>query len=469
MYQERTALTMEKTCQQRWETCLDIIRDNVSPEIFENWFKPITFVSYENCKVKLAVPTAFFVEYLEEHYATLIKATLKRVFDEKAQLFYSFFQVKDDPSSNINIGSSAQSNAVRKGLADANPFRTPAQVQFDSQLNPKYSFENYCKSHCNQIALSIGQAIGNNPDNKTFNPLFIFGPSGVGKTHLLHAIGLSIKEHRPNLRVLYISARLFESQFTAASRNGRINEFIYFYQSIDALLIDDIQDLMDKEKTQYSFFHIFNHLHLNNKQIIISSDCAPSQLKGMTERLQNRMKWGITVELERPDEELRRGILIQKSEQEGLSIPQDILDYIASNVTDSIRELEGIVVSLMAHATFMGKDITFDLAKNVISNAVKISRRQVNFEMIIQSVSAYYNIEPDAIFTKSRKREISDARQMVMYMAKKHVKMPLTAIGTRLSRTHATVLYGCKNIEERLPFEKQLHDDVIAIEKSFNV
>ncbi|MDE7136384.1 MAG: chromosomal replication initiator protein DnaA, partial [Muribaculaceae bacterium] len=385
-----------------------------------------------------------------------------------AQLFYHYNPLQNEPDTKVIIKSESPSPASKKGMPDANPFKMRTdEVQFDSQLNPKYSFENYCGSASNRIALSIGRAIGENPDNKTFNPLFIFGPSGVGKTHLIHAIGLSIKEHRPNMRVLYVSARLFESQFTTASRNGRINDFIYFYQSIDVLIIDDIQDLIDKEKTQNSFFYIFNQLQLNNKQVIISSDCSPSQLKGMPDRLLTRMRWGMTVELERPDNILRREVLQQKSEQEGLSLPVEILDYIADNVTDSIRELEGIVVSLMAHATVLGSEISFDLAKKVISNSVKVSKKQINFEMIIQGVSAYYDIEPDTLFTKSRKREISDARQMVMYMAKKHAKMALTAIGTRLSRTHATVLYACKNIEERLPFEKQLHDDVLAIEKSF--
>lgn len=459
---------MEKSYQQMWDDCLKIIRDNVTPEKFDAWFKPIAFKSFIDNKITITVPTSFFVEFLDENYAPLLRATIKRVYGPAAQLFYHYNQLQNEPDTKVIIKSESPSPASKKGLPDANPFKMRTdEVQFDSQLNPKYSFENYCGSASNRIALSIGQAIGDNPDNKTFNPLFIFGPSGVGKTHLLHAIGLSIKEHRPNMRVLYVSARLFESQFTTASRNGRINDFIYFYQSIDVLIIDDIQDLIDKEKTQNSFFYIFNQLQLNNKQIIISSDCSPSQLKGMPDRLLTRMRWGMTVELERPDNVLRREVLQQKSEQEGLSLPIDILDYIADNVTDSIRELEGIVVSLMAHATVLGSDVSFDLAKKVISNSVKVNKKQINFEMIIQGVSQHYDIEPDAIFTKSRKREISDARQMVMYMAKKHAKMALTAIGTRLSRTHATVLYACKNIEERLPFEKQLHDDVIAIEKSF--
>lgn len=458
---------MSTVNQQNWDKCLKIIQDNLQPELYNAWFKPITLKSFENGELRLFVPSPYFVEHIEEHFMLLISSTIKRVFGPNVKLYYSYNQVKNEPTTEVNIRSAKPSSAVKSGLPDANPLITPPAVPFDSQLNNRYTFENYCGSMSNKIALSIGKAIGENPDNKTFNPLFIFGPSGVGKTHLMHAIGLNIKEHRPDLRVLYISSRLFEAQFTVASHTGKINDFIYFYQSIDVLIIDDIQDLIGKERTQNTFFHIFTHLHLNNKQIIISSDCSPSQLKGMPERLMTRMKWGMTVELERPDIELRRQVLIRKAEQDGLSIPSDVIDYIASNVTESIRELEGIVVSLMAHATFMNKEINIELARNVLANAVKVSKKQINFEMVTQSVSSHFNIEPDAIFTKSRKREISDARQMVMYLAKKHAKMPLKAIGTRLSRTHATVLYACKNIEERIPFEKQLQDDIAAIEKNF--
>ena len=458
---------MEKTPLQQWDACLKIISDNIPSEQFDAWFRPVTLKSYVDGKVTLTVPTSFFVEYIEERFSKLLGAAIKRVFGADTKLFYHYNQVQNEPTTAVDIRSAAPSAASRKGLPSANPFNTPVQVPFDSQLNPRYTFDNYCGSESNKIALSIGKAIGEDPDNKTFNPLFIFGPSGVGKTHLMHAIGLSLKEHRPQLRVLYISSRLFESQFTVASRNGRINDFIHFYQSIDVLIIDDIQDLIDKEKTQNTFFHIFSHLHLNNKQIIISSDCSPSMLKGMPERLLTRMKWGMTVELERPDMNLRRNVLTRIAEQAGLPVSDDVLEFIATNVTGSIRELEGIMVSLVARAAILNRQIDFDLARTVISNAVKITKKQINFEMVTQSVSAHYNIEPDAIFTKSRKREVSDARQMVMYMAKKHAKMALTAIGTRLSRTHATVLYACKSIEDRLLHEKQLQDDVAAIEKDF--
>lgn len=449
-----------------WEQCLKIFQDNLPAEQYDAWFRPVSSLSFDSGKLTLSVPSPYFVEHLEERYLKIIGAAIHRVYGPGVQLFYHYNQVANEATTAVDMRSAKPSQAIHSNQPAANPFQTPADIAFDSQLNPRYTFENYCGSMSNKIARTIGETIASNPACKTFNPLFIFGPSGVGKTHLIHAIGIRIKENDPATRVLYINARLFESQFTVASRNGKINEFINFYQSINVLIIDDIQDLMDKEKTQNTFFHIFNHLYLNGRQIIMTSDCCPSQLKGMPERLLTRFKSGMTVELERPDLELRKEVLQQKAEQDGLSIPAEVLNFIAENVTGSIRELEGIVVSLLAHATILSQEITVELARNVLSNAVKVSKRQINFEMITQGVSSYYNIEPDQLFTKSRKREISDARQMIMYLAKKHAKMPLTAIGTRLSRTHATVLYACKNIEERLPLEKQLQEDVSKIENS---
>lgn len=458
---------MELTHIQLWENCLKIFKDNLPNEQYDAWFKPVTSLSFKNDSLTVSVPSPFFVEQLEERYIRLMGATLRKVYGDNVKLYYHFNQIGNEATTGVTMGSSNQSAAVApRQNASANPFQIEKAEDIDSQLNPRYTFENYCGSMSNKIARSIGEAIAMNPKCKTFNPLFIYGPTGVGKTHLIQAIGIRIKETNPQSRVLYVTARLFESQYTAAVCRKKVNEFINFYQSIDVLIIDDIQDLIGKPQTQNTFFHIFNHLHQNQKQLILTSDCCPAQMEGMEARLLSRFKWGMTAELSRPDYELRKDVLTQKAEQDGLAIPAEVLEYIASNVTDSIRELEGIVVSLMAHATVLNQEVTLDLARTVLANAVKISRKQINFEMITQEVCAYYKIEPDQLFTKSRKREISDARQMVMYMAKKHAKMLLTAIGTRLSRTHATVLYACKNIEERLPLEKQLQEDISAIESA---
>ncbi|MCC8071912.1 MAG: chromosomal replication initiator protein DnaA [Bacteroidales bacterium] len=458
---------MNSTHKQMWEQCLKFFQDNIPPEQYNAWFKPVASLSYEEGSLHVLVPSPFFVEQLEERYMNLLSAALRKVYGEGTHLYYHFNQVKDDPSTAVSMASARPTQAVKPRVgASSNPFEQQEVQEIDPQLNPRYTFENYCGSLSNRLARSIGEAIATDPKCKTYNPLFIFGPPGVGKTHLIQAIGIRIKERNPRSRVLYVTARLFESQFTTALRQNKINDFLHFYQSIDVLILDDIQDLVGKQQTQRTFFHIFNHLQLNQKQIILSSDCCPSKMEGMEERMLQRFKWGMTAELEKPDFSLRKEVLKQKAEQDGLALPADVIDFIANNVTDSIRELEGIVVSLIAHSTILGHDIDIELAEKVLGNAVKIHRKSINFEMITQQVSAYYDIEPDQIFTKSRKREISDARQMVMFMAKKHAQMPLKAIGTRLSRTHATVLYACRNIEERLPLEKKLQEDVSKIESA---
>ncbi|MCM1483584.1 MAG: chromosomal replication initiator protein DnaA [Muribaculaceae bacterium] len=451
-----------------WQECLNIFKDNLPAEQYSAWFEPVTSISFENNRLTVLVPSPFFVEQLEERYIRLMCRTLYKVYGEGVKLYYRFNQVENEPTTGVTIGSSKPSADVApKPGASSNPFEQQEPIQeIDAQLNPIYTFENYCGSMSNRVARSIGEAIAENPKIKTFNPLFIFGAPGVGKTHLIQAIGIRIKEKQPRNRVLYITARLFESQFTTAVRRGKINDFINFYQSIDTLIIDDIQDLIGKQSTQNTFYHIFDHLMRNQKQLVLASDCRPSMMEGMEQRLLSRFKVGMTAELDKPDYELRRDVLLLKAEQNGLELPDDVVEYIARNVTESIRELEGIVVSLIAHATVLDEPISLDLTRKVLSNAVKVNRRQINFEIVTQAVASYYKIEPDQIFTKSRKREISDARQMVMFMAKKHASMAYTAIGTRLSRTHATVLYACKSIEERLTLEKQLQADVSNIENA---
>lgn len=427
----------------------------------------MTSLGYQDGKLTVFVPSQFMAEHVEDQYMNLVEAGLKKVYGCVPELYYHYNQVGNDPSTGVTLAPSNESRAIKENRQGAaNPFYEKPIDNIDPQLNPRYTFENYCASESNKLALSIAQAVAAKPKDTSFNPLFIFGATGVGKTHLIQAIGIRIKEQNPDWRVLYVTARLFQSQYTTAVVNKKVDDFVRFYQKVDVLIMDDVQDLIGKPSTQNTFYHIFNHLQQNRRQIIMSSDRSPSEMDGIEDRMLSRFKWRMVVELEKPDYELRRDVLSLKSQQDGVELPADVLEFIASNVTESIRELEGIVCSLVAHATLLNRDLTVDLARNVVSNAVKINRRQINFEMIAQEVSSYYGIDPELIFSKTRKREVSDARQMVMFMAKKHAKMSLKTIGTRLSRTHATVIYACRNIEERLPLEKQLQDDVTKIEST---
>lgn len=462
---------------KRWSQCLEMFRDNMPQAQYEAWFEPIVFAGVDEKNVIiLNVPSLYFAETIEEKYARIVKAVFTKVFGNSFRVRFSYSVTEHSPKAAPEPGSEISYTGLTSGTVVnnkvnptqlANPFAKVEYADIDPQLNPKYTFENYCGSMSNKLPVSIGKAIASDPKCKTFNPLFIFGPTGVGKTHLIEAIGLKVKENNPHCRVLYLTARVFESQYTTAVKNNRVNDFINFYQSIDVLILDDIQEFAGKTQTQNTFFHIFNHLHQNQKQLILSSDCRPVDMDGFVPRLISRFKWGMTVELYPPDYTLRRDVLTMKADQDGLSIPSDVLDYIATNVTDSVRELEGIVVSLLAHATMLNQEITIDLARAVLANAVKVSKRQITFELIAETVCSHYNLDSDLLYGKSRKREISDARQIVMYLAKKLTQLSSTNIGTRLSRNHATVLHACKTIEERMSIEKELREEIETIENEF--
>ncbi|MDE5669073.1 MAG: ATP-binding protein, partial [Duncaniella sp.] len=335
-----------------------------------------TFISLNDNVLTIACPSEFFAEQLDDRYVGVLKYTLERVFGQGIRLTYEFPIVADDPTSKVSMESAHPSPGVKPAPgASANPFQDKYVEEINSQLNPAYTFENYCISESNKVAQSIGEAIANDPKLKTFNPLFIFGPCGVGKTHLIQAIGIRIKERDSRTRVLYITARLFQDQFSSATLRGKINEFIKFYQSIDTLIIDDIQELIGKEKTQRTFFHIFNHLKQNNKQLIMSSDCAPAEMEGMEERLLSRFKSGMTARLDKPDYALRREVLLQKARRDGVKLPEDVVEFIVTNVTQSIREIEGVMVSLLAYGTGVNCDMEFYFGRCVLANSVKLHQR----------------------------------------------------------------------------------------------
>lgn len=449
----------------KWNECLRIIKDNLEPAQYNSWFAPITVESFENNELTLRVPTAFYVEQLDGRFYNLLASTLVRVYGKGIKLKYSYDIIKDDPQAHVVSEEPHKSVAVQP----MNPFAQQEKfsgIELDPQLNPVNTFENYCESKSNKLAYSIANAIATNPKCQTFNPMFIFGCTGVGKTHLIQAIGIKMKEENPLSRVLYVSARTFESQYTSAVRTNKVNDFINFYQSIDMLIVDDVQEFAGKTATQNTFFHIFNHLHNKQRHLILSCDCPPSELDGMEPRLLSRFKWGMIVELESPDYDLRRAVLLRKAMQAGVKIPDDILDFVAENVRDNVREIEGVFASLMAYSTALNQPLTIQLARNVLSNTVRMSKqnRVVTFDSISDAVCSEFNIDKELLFGKSRKRDVADARQLVMMLAKKFAKMSSTMIGLKLNRNHATVLYACKTIEERISVEKDFAAAVGRIE-----
>ncbi|WP_099464063.1 MULTISPECIES: chromosomal replication initiator protein DnaA [Parabacteroides] len=460
---------MQTDYQTLWNKCLTVIRDIVPEAAFNTWFMPIVPLSYEDNKFTIQVPSQFFYEYLEEKYVNVLKVTLYRVFGQGTILNYRIMVDKttggtvDYPAEN---GSIAVKKITPKDANKApNPFIQAAPQDLDSQLNPKYSFDNYFEGTSNRLVRAAGEAIAQNPGKTTYNPLFIFGPSGVGKTHLCHAIGARIRELHPEKKVLYVSSHLFRVQFTDAIRKNTTNDFLNFYQNIDVLLLDDIQELIGMDKTQNTFFHIFNHLHQLGKQLILTSDKAPVDLQGMEERLITRLKWGLTAELFRPDLDLRKKILKNKINHDGIVIPDEVFNFIANNVTENVRDLEGILVSLMANAVINNKEIDLSLTKRVVSQAVRLEKKQMSVQSIQEIVCKYFNLDQSTIQTNSRKREIVQARQITMYLAKKYTDCSFSHIGKIVGKKdHATVLHACKTIKDQIETNKSFCSSVEEIE-----
>lgn len=445
-----------------WNQCLDIIKDNVNQSIYSTWFTPIIPLKYEDNDFTIQVPSQFFYEYLEEKYADIIFYALKRVSSKNLTLNYRIIVDHSNRNSGHTTLQSEHhtslTNIDQKAVKDLNKAPTdlyqPSVLDWNPNLNNRLSFNNFFEGPSNKLARAIAQKIALEP-GKDFNPCFIYGGSGVGKTHLCHAIGNKIIELDPSKKVLYISAHLFEVQFTDARKKNTHNDFVHFYQGVDVLILDDIHELSGKEKTQQAYFHIFNHLKLLGKQLILTADRAPVDIQGLEERLISRLKWGLTLELQKPDLELRKRILYNKVKQDGLNISEDIINYIAENVTDHVRDLEGIITSLVAHSLVFGCEVDIDLTKRVVSKTVKLEKKLITLEKIQNIVSSYFKIEIKEIHSKSRKREIVQARQVTMFLSKKYTDHSYAHIGTMVGkRDHATVLHACKTIQDNLDIDK---------------
>ncbi len=446
-----------------WESCLSIIKDNLPEQAYNTWFLPIVPVGFGDNKLTLKVPSQFFYEYLEEHYIDLVSKTIHRVMGEGTQLMYEV-QVTQREGTTLS-SSSPHGDARRAGTEDARKTPPMPAVDFDSQLNAEYNFDTFIEGSSNKLSRSVGEAIAENPAKTIFNPLFLYGESGVGKTHLANAIGNRIKERYPEKRVLYVSAHLFQVQYTTSVRDNKTNDFLYFYQSIDVLIVDDIQEFAGVTKTQNTFFHIFNHLHQNGKQLILTSDRAPVLLQGMEDRLITRFKWGMMAELERPDLELRKRILYDKMQRNGLRFPADVIDFIAREVGSSVRDLEGIVNSIMAYSIVYNKEIDLELAKRIVCKVISSEKKEVTVDDILRVVCQHFHLEPSAIHTKSRKREVVQARQIAMYLAKDFTNLSTAKIGSLIgNRDHATVLHAFKTVKELGEVDKAFRAELDEIQ-----
>lgn len=474
---------MVETCNKVWEDCLKIIKDNVPSQSFKTWFEPIKALKLEGNVLTIQVPSLFFYEWLEEHYVNLLRKTIKHGLGPDARLEYNI--VVDNSSANskahtINIPASPNGELKNPSVpvpvsinsSIRNPFVIPGlkKINIDSQLNPKYSFDNFVEGDCNRLARSAGFAVANKPGGTSFNPLMIYGPTGLGKTHLVHAIGGAIKDRFPDKQVLYVNAEKFTQQFVESMKNNTINDFKNFYQLIDVLILDDVHNFAGKEKTQDIFFHIFNELHQTNRQIVLTSDKAPKDLIGVEDRLLSRFKWGLTADLQTPDFETRMAILYKKMQTDGIELPQDVVEYVAHNIDSNMRDLEGAMVSLLAHSTLNKKEIDLPLAKQMLKNFIKNSNKEISIEYIQKLVCEYFEVPVDMLKSQTRKREIVQARQISMYLAKNHTKSSLKSIGMHFGgRDHSTVIYACQTVEDLIDTDKKFRAYVADIQKKLKL
>lgn len=468
---------MKTTPNTLWDKCLFLIKENVTEQQFNSWFKPIVFESYDDANkiLRVQVSSMFVYEYLEENYIDLLSKVLTRVFGQGVRLTYRVLTDKvNHLTQDLQQDSYAANVQPQRPTARANQSPTvldAAQPQdIDSQLDVHKTFANYIEGDSNKLPRSIGLSIAEHPNTTQFNPMFIYGPSGCGKTHLINAIGLRTKQLYPQKRVLYVSARLFQVQYTNAVRNNTVNDFINFYQTIDVLIVDDIQEWISATKTQDTFFHIFNHLFRNGKRIILASDRPSVDLRGMNDRLLTRFACGLIAELEKPNEQLCVDILNQKIRRDGLHIPADVVQFIAQTANGSVRDLQGVINSLLAYSVVYNSNIDMRLAERVIKRAVKIDDKPLMVDDILETVCAHFNVTQTAVSSRSRRHEYVIARQVSMYLAQKYTKMPASRIGKLVGgRDHSTVIHSCTKVEQRLKVDKAFSAEIASIENSFKL
>ena len=470
---------MSNSHKALWAQCLQLIKANVTEQQYKTWFAPIVFESFSESERTLLVqvPSPYVYEYLEQYYVGLMAKVLERVFGTNVTLRYRIVTVVADNNRKIiQEVEGEQPSSLEAPVEITRGNKSPSVLDaavpqgLNPQLDLKKTFQNFIEGDSNKLPRTVGLSIGEHPGKSAFNPFFIYGPSGCGKTHLVNAIGVKAKETYPQKRVLYVSARLFQVQFSDAVRQNVTNDFINFYQSIDVLIVDDIQEWATAPKTLDTFFHIFDHLFRIGKQIILASDRPPVDLQGVKDRLLTRFACGLIAELEKPNEQLCIDILNSKCRRDGLKIPADVIKYIAETANGSVRDLEGVVNSLMAYSIVYNSAIDMRLAERIIKRAVKVDNHPLTIDDILEKVCHHYQVSQQNIFSKSRKRSLVQVRQVSMYLAQKYTKMPASRIGQLIgNRDHSTVIHSCNAIEQRIKTDKAFSDEISSIENSFKL
>ena len=464
-------LTTSVAYKDAWQNCLSQIQAQTSAEEFAKWFLPIVPLEFDGSKLRLRVPSKSFVDKIEGHYINVLRPLIAETFGYQTRLCYAVPKSEQttisstDENSNQSIPNRIDPTKIQ------NPVTIPGIVRpiprFDPQLNHNYTFENFIEGECNRLVRSASMAVAVNPGSSTpFNPLYIYGDSGLGKTHVAQAIGNEISLRHPELQVLYVAMSKFQSQFQAATIEKNIPNFIHFYQGVDVLILDDIQELSGKPGTQNAFFNIFNHLQMSGKQLVLISDKPPVELKDIEERLLTRFKWGLSAQINIPDYQTKIKIIKAKATRLGAEIPTDVINYLADNISANIREIEGAISSLVANTSFMGKKITISLAKGILKGYISLYQKEITIDHIIDTICEQMNVDKERLLSAERTREVAIARQIAMYLAKQLTKIPLTAIGTALGgRKHATVLHSCKTITNLMETDQAFKLQVEDLEK----
>ena len=458
-----------QTYSDIWQLCLNRIKEQTSAEEFAKWFQPIVPLEFDGTTLRLRVPNASYVYQIEKNYIPFLRPIISQLYGQQTRLHYAVPKA-EAPKLDTETDSTAISRfATQNDTANIkNPFIIPGlkRVRIDPQLNPNYTFSTFIEGECNRLARSAGMSVAVNPGTTPFNPLYIYGDSGLGKTHIAQSIGHEVLQRHPELQVLYVSMNKFQAQFQTAHKRGEIPDFIHFYQMIDVLIIDDIQELTGKPGTQNVFFNIFNHLHLSGKQLILTSDKPPVELKDIEDRLLTRFKWGLSTQLNQPDHDTKVKIIRAKAQKMGAQISEEIVQFLADNISANVREIEGALSSLVANASFLGRKITTSLAKEILKVYVQLYQKEITIDHIIKVVCEYLNLDFERFNSTERTREIAQARQIAMYLSKQHTKAPLTTIGSAIGgRNHATVLHSCKAVSNLIETDKAFRRQVEEIEK----